>query len=461
MESYDKITKRAMEYGSPLARAAAVLMDLEDVGAVVDLCLATASNFGGRRQSESEFDVEVESGPGDGILSWERDLYHRHQQDVRSNKEKSMSNGTTPSVQSRSSGSRATRPIVSGADVTARDALRTCHAILFHHLTRLLSSSQNLLAERMISVCTFSTDENFLHSLFRHLQNTNHEETLLRIDSPHLEAWLHEKNTQADGSHFLLWRYYTVQKRYALAGEVMWKCASDSGNDVTLDERIECLTRANNSYTAALAQSSDEKSISYDSSRLAKQVNGLVLPATRDGIQRMLIQINETLEVASLQRRILHTVSSSSNHQDLDDSAFKKLTHSLIPVSDLYNEYSGPLCLYDVCLLIMQSCHYHEVQTIETLWKSILLEEILPIATRSEAIKRFLEHLKAGSLLEHESISLLESETHGVQSDCIFENGDWIPVLKSRVVNLGKELYGKGADYTFPLEFIVKTLEGT
>jgi hypothetical protein len=41
-----------------------------------------------------------------------------------------------------------------------------------------------------------------------------------------------------------------------------------------------------------------------------------------------------------------------------------------------------------------------------------------------------------------------------------FDNGSWIPRLKARVTELGKTLYGKGADYTFPLDLLLEQLEG-
>jgi nuclear pore complex protein Nup155 len=42
-----------------------------------------------------------------------------------------------------------------------------------------------------------------------------------------------------------------------------------------------------------------------------------------------------------------------------------------------------------------------------------------------------------------------------------YDTGEWIPRLRNRVTELGKELYGKGADYTFPIDLIVRELEGT
>ena len=54
----------------------------------------------------------------------------------------------------------------------------------------------------------------------------------------------------------------------------------------------------------------------------------------------------------------------------------------------------------------------------------------------------------------------MTNEDDGAEPICMFENGEWITNLKYRVTSLGKELLGKAADYTFPLDFIAECLEG-
>ena len=61
-------------------------------------------------------------------------------------------------------------------------------------------------------------------------------------------------------------------------------------------------------------------------------------------------------------------------------------------------------------------------------------------------------------MLEEETIVLGTDGGGTIQE---FENGEWIPRLRNRVTSLGKELFGKGADYTFPLDLLVNELEGT
>jgi hypothetical protein len=63
----------------------------------------------------------------------------------------------------------------------------------------------------------------------------------------------------------------------------------------------------------------------------------------------------------------------------------------------------------------------------------------------------------AGSVV-NESITLLtEGRTSALP---LFEDADWVVALKDRIISLGKEVYGDGADFVFPIEFLVSTLEG-
>jgi hypothetical protein len=43
----------------------------------------------------------------------------------------------------------------------------------------------------------------------------------------------------------------------------------------------------------------------------------------------------------------------------------------------------------------------------------------------------------------------------------LFESGVWMKKLEGRIVSLGKQVYGTGADYIFPPDYIASCLEGT
>lgn len=246
----------------------------------------------------------------------------------------------------------------------------------------------------------------------------------------------------------------------------MWKKAKDADGEkkTFLDQRIECLTRASNSYASALqgnnSGSNMRRLIEGGSSGLGGGANQGALqeqPVTAETLQTRIAQIQEQLDVATIQKRVLTTITQSQD-SNLGSAKMDALQFSIVNVSDLYNEYACPLNLFDVCLIILETCRHREVDTISMLWKSIICEEILPCQTGSESVVEFLTMLKQGSMLEDETIAF--GDGAGANDMQKFENGEWIPRLRNRIAALGKELFGKGADYTFPLDLIVGDLEG-
>lgn len=441
-ETWVALANGAFDAGSPLARAAEVLMALGQVEGLVDVCLICAANFGGVKVPRDDR-KELEEEAANAVMDWEKGLYHR------------PANGPTgDDVDPRSSG---TQSIVSGMDVTPADALKTCHGILFYYISKLLNEggpANKTLAENLVAACASSSDVKFLHSMYEHLLSTNQVETALRIDSTSLEMWL---NNEKKDSH-LLWRYYSFHGRHFSAGEIMRKKAVDPNEQVPLAQRIECLTRAANSYQSAMQRN-------LPNANMMRMINGYdqrknrALQERQVSIETLKASKKETeekLDIAKIQQRVLTTVDQSQN-VDMESDKVDALRFQLVSVSDLYNDYTCPLNLFDVCLLILNTCHYNNSDNIETLWKSVICEEILPCQTTSAIAVSFLTQLKQGSTLEEETVMLSGDYGNNLQS---FDNGEWIPRLRNRVTALGKELYGKGADYTVPLDLIVQALEG-
>jgi len=441
-ETWVDLANVAYGGGSPLARAAEVLMELGEVEGLVDMCLICGANFGGVKVPRNDR-KELEEEAANAIMDWEKGLYHRP--------------ATGPSGDSVDPRSSGTQSIVSGMDVTPADALKTCHGILFYYMSKLLNDggpANQRLAESLVAACASSSDAKFLHSMYEHLLSTNQVETALRIDSTSLEDWL--MNEKKDSN--LLWRYYSFHGRHFSAGEIMLKKAVDPTEKVPLAQRIECLTRAANSYSSALQRNLPSSNMmrmigGYDQRQdRALQERQVSIETLKGNIKA----IEEKLDIAKIQQRVLTTVDQSQN-VDLDSDKVDALRFRLVSVSDLYNDYTCPLNLFDVCLLILNTCHYNDRDNIETLWKSVICEEILPCQTTSALAISFLTQLKQGSTLEEETVMQSGDYGNDLQS---FDNGEWMTRLRSRVATLGKELYGKGADYTVPLDLIVQALEG-
>lgn len=434
--NYEEMAINAHEAGSPLARAAYVLMELGDVVGLVNVCLICAGNFGGVQTERKSSDFKSDKRSG-SMIAWERGLYHQPTDETNS---LLMDSTTTAMVMGNSD-----------SDKRKLDAKHTCHAVLFYYLSFLLKSTsdyeQNIAAEKMLSIATASPDINFLKELYGYLASSGHVDTLLKIESPSVESWLENINKD----HDLLWRYYVIHGMHWLAAEFMWKLGLGSEEKLRLEERIQYLNRAANSYSDAILNPPHHSMM---------ERNELV--PSREEMSRFIEHIREQVDVAKLQSRILAAIISSKNASQIKEDRLDILSFTLVNVSELYNNYAAELGLYDLCLSIIQTCNYNDASTIRTLWRSIFCEELLPCRTCSKEVQLFINTLQRGSMLEEERIILSDADVANDEGESLmlFEDGKWIASIKHRIISLGKELQGKGADFAFPVDFITEQLEG-
>ena len=413
--TYAAMALGAMENDSPLAKAAMKLYQLEDVVALVDICLMTAANFSGK----DDFINIAERGEDNNIgitLKWEHGLYHKRRRE-------SHNNGTSASSLST---------LVVGTKVTQSNALNTCYAIILNHLITLLQSQNTFLADKMVSACAAASDKVFLQAFFEHLKVSDQSQTLIRIKSKELEHWLQRNDVG------MLYRYYVVHGQHDEAGKLMWTQANMQG-DVSFDQRLEWLTKARNSCNAALTVLND------------------LSPGNLREMKTFATLVEESVDVAQLQKGVLNSISSTCIAGQLTTDKLTKLKTTLVTVSDLYNEYAAPLNLFDSCLFIRHACRENDVYTL-TLWRSVICEEVLPCATRSQVAFSFLQQLSEESLVKEEII-ILTDDRQSSGNLPLFEHGLWVDKLKLRVISLGKELFGKGANYVCPVHFLAARLE--
>jgi nuclear pore complex protein Nup155 len=425
-ETFRQIALRAMQYGSPLAKAVEALMELKDVANVVHICLITAANFKSDRATAVR-SAEPLGAQRNYELSWEHNLYHKRRDGQENDSRVAASVSSTQSSPSQI--------IAYGTEVTSRDAIDTCYSLIFYHLSMLLNSKSDL-AYNMISACAAASDITFLETLYSYLLESDHADTLLRINSPTLDKWLGERKDPD-----LLWRYYNVQRRHQEAGRVALEKASDAIRALPLSERIEWLSRSLTSYKSALEEG---------------QQRGLGIGSNED-IAAKNKEVTDSLHLARLQNRILASVDSSRS-DEMTAERRNRLANFLVPVSELYNDFAAFLSMFEECLLILHACRHDDARTIQALWKNIFCEELLPCSTRSETVHHFLQTFVADLGLGDQINFLSETE----QSDSLrmFEDGFWEKPLIQRIVDLGKELYGTGANYVFPVDFILFSMEG-
>mmetsp|Transcript_19161 Transcript_19161/g.29193 ORF Transcript_19161/g.29193 Transcript_19161/m.29193 type:complete len:1376 (+) Transcript_19161:217-4344(+) len=193
IETYTEKAHVALRYDSPLARAASILLKLEEYVAIVDICSITASNFNGKHNSTALTDSATVFYP------WENMLYHNRKPSIVSSNEDSNHGRNGMSSNS----------IVVGTSVTPQDAVLTCNAIILYNVLIVLNGPSSEQSKKMmVSACAASSDKDFLRAFFQNLIDTKHQSILLKIDSPELERWL--KNNK---DHELMWQYYVAQKK--------------------------------------------------------------------------------------------------------------------------------------------------------------------------------------------------------------------------------------------------------
>lgn len=409
-ESNQDIVARALRHGSPLATAADLLIQLGDAPSVVEICLLTADNF--RRQPSITRSRVIRDR--EQVLSWERDLYHKNREELQNNL---GGNNSSPGASDSF-----------GASVSEKDAIDTCYAIILHHLSRLLVSDR-VHADKMISACASYTDKEFLQELFKFLLDNNHADVLVRINSIDAEKFLREHDDPD-----LLWRYFDVQGKHSDSAKVSIDRATKE-DQVPIEERIEWLTRASNSLKKESKNTSwqTEHSLNFD-----------VIPK---------------LNLAKIQHRCLQAIDSLPERPTtITEEDWGKIRTSLMDVSDLYKLAAG-VPLADMCLVIMHSCRSNETQTIEMLWKTLLSEKLFPAATHSSKVYDSLKELATIPDSEFDPLHLID--VNGVSKNRLplFEKGGWIQNVESTIRSLGHDLYGKGADFTFPVDFLMGLLE--
>ena len=414
-EGYVEIAKRAIEYNSPLARAASLLVQLEDVEGLVDVCLITASNFRRMKGNNSKYEISDDGG----LFPWENGLYHKKM-------EVSTGNNTNGA---------SGKSMVLGTNVTSPDAIDTCYSIIFFYTSKFLNSfdeREKMMGEQIVSVCSFKqSDTVFLHAFFDHMLNNNHKDILLRVISPELEKWLVVKQKDYPD---LLMNYFQIQDKTYEAGQVALGRAKDLNTSLKLRDRIEYLEIAIVDFSGSLQNN----------------------PMNPGEIERGKKETEKLLKVAKLQARILSSIDSTIYIVEQDE--MKELEYTLLSASDLFNKFAYSYDMHEICLLLIHACQFSNPDIIREVWKKFLCSMIFPCSTRNSDVFLGLEAFLQGFATETQQITLLDESSSGEAP--VFESGLWISILEEAVVRLGKQIVGHGADFVFPVEFLSGCLEG-
>ncbi|CAM9224570.1 unnamed protein product [Chrysoparadoxa australica] len=413
-------SEAAIADGGCLRTACRELCLLGHEEAVVDVCLICAKSF----QSPQEGGSKTQGVHGAPGSDWEVGLYHGG---------------------------------VITTDEGRLKARMTCYEVVLKTLERLLqpemrvgagpvdkaSGTQRIGAEEwstktdnMIGRALRSEDEMFHKTLYDFLIERD-VQRLVRIRSSYIEQYLSSRD------HFLLYKHYSMHGQFVQAARLMDSLAHSPEN-TTLEERLQHFTRAISS-----AKNCGSGGFSGDK----------------------LVLLEDEMEVALLQKRVkdkllgslpgLRAIKESGRggpglDEEIKDrtQAIEDLEVKLVNISDLYNEYAQRFNLWQLCLSILHCCNRELPDLVKTLWRNIIYREV-PSQSHNTQVAEWLARQRDG-VQEDEAAPLIDSR----DPNATFEEEGWISGLKGKIEALGKELYGTGADFVFPVAMLCTEMEG-
>jgi len=475
------ITTPSGDETSPLIRAAEKLAAIDYYEGIVDISLSCASNFGGTAKGTLSYEREYSrNGAGamenvdsnhEHMLEWEVGLYHNDSEaepdriDLGSTTALDI-NRSTSDVTSSLGGLTANScmQIVPVGEDEIDLARSGCYNCILNHLEILLllalpvivvpetnGTNPNVFLQQMLNAALASGDVQFHYSLYDFLLEKKEIDRVINVQSPYIESYLLARDVE------LLWRHHVMKGNHARAVKVMSARAHDETNGLSLDERVECLNRAAGAARDATMKDSvngrnggDQSTgqsgfMSWDK----RELNNPTIAEDRQS-REILSELKLTLDTANIQRRLLDSLKDT-NHDGkciVPADVIHALSSKLVDVSTLFNDIAAKYDYWEICLLILHVCKHKDTEDyIDTLWRAIVTKEI-PTASGSRDTRTMLANLRKKS-----PASNFENESS------LFEDGAWIVPLRAKVSGLGRELYGTGADYVFPLPMLTDLLE--
>lgn len=201
-----------------------------------------------------------------------------------------------------------------------------------------------------------------------------------QIKSPHLETFLKRSSAAQNPNELkilnLLWRYFEKTKNYSAAARVLSKLSEKESPDVTLELRLEYLSRA---------------IMSAKSSNLRTSVSG-------EG--EFLHELEEKLEVARIQMQVyeaLMRINTGPASAHLGH-ALAVLNSRLMDITTLYGDFADAFSLAECKLAIVHCAGHYDPTLIETLWRDIIDKELLESERSSPSDRMTIVSKKIASL---------------------------------------------------------------
>lgn len=203
----------------------------------------------------------------------------------------------------------------------------------------------NEMRDAAYETCFASSDKSFHYEFYWWFIHQGYSERLLSVNTPFILPFLEEVSANDLALTELLWLYHAKKENYHWAARILYGL-SISDFDLTLEQRIECLSRANGFSNCACP------------------------PNERQNMIQLAQTIRELFEVANVQLELLNTIQADTRLSRENKSLAKlALNHKIQSASELFNGYADSLGYFQICFLIFKVSDYKNPDEITKRWE--------------------------------------------------------------------------------------------
>lgn len=218
-----------------------------------------------------------------------------------------------------------------------------------------LASNLSKRKDETYGVIDLSEDEVFQNCLYDWYLSKDWAQRLLDLTSPYVVAYLTRKSENEPAAADLLWKYHVHHHDYFEAAKIQLKLAT-SAFAIDLQSRIEYLSRAK-------ANASTRTSAAFGG-----RANG--------ERQKVLRDITDTLDCASVQLDILRRLENDPRLQESNREVLKRLNGKVLGLNELFNEYVIPAGYPEIALVIFYLGDFRNASDIRNSWTDLIAESV-------------------------------------------------------------------------------------
>ncbi|KAG0660549.1 hypothetical protein C6P45_001566 [Maudiozyma exigua] len=208
----------------------------------------------------------------------------------------------------------------------------------------IVSGDLNTLKDHTYSIAFNYNDKLFHYHLYDWLVSENQADRLLDLDTTFIQPYLEEKSKDSLKISNLYWVYQSRKSQFYKAAEILYSLAV-SDFDITLNDRIECLSRANGFC------------------------NGVCPPNRKQDMVQLTGVIQELFDIASVQDDLITLINTDNRiESETKKTLIKELHNKVLPVSDLFNDYAIPLGYHEIALNIYKVSDFRNEEEIMSTW---------------------------------------------------------------------------------------------